>query len=250
MQTPDIAVYLPQIGHATGQAVVICPGGGYSILAYEWEGTEFAKLLNSKGIAAFVLKYRLPDVKSNITPHLSPLQDAKRAMRLVRANAAKWNIQKDRIGIMGFSAGGHLASTLLTQFDEGDKPSKDSIEQQSSRPDFGVLAYPVISMSKPIMHKGSRDRLIGSNADAELAAKYSSELQVKKETPPVFLVHAMDDNGVPVDNSLLFFQAMKDKGVPGELHVYPKGGHGFGLALGKGTLENWTSLCIDWMRSL
>jgi len=250
VQTPDIAVYLPPKRNATGQAVVICPGGGYSILAYEWEGTEFAKLLNSKGIAAFVLKYRLPDVKSNITPHLSPLLDAKRALRLVRTNAAKWNIQKDRIGIMGFSAGGHLASTLLTQFYEGDKSSKDSIEQQSSRPDFGVLAYPVISMTKPIMHKGSRDRLIGTNPDGELAAKYSSELQVRKETPPTFLVHAMDDQAVPVENSLLFFQAMKDKGVPGELHVYPYGGHGFGLAVGKGTLENWTSLCIDWIRSL
>jgi len=248
--SPDIAIYLPPKRNATGQAVIICPGGGYSILAYEWEGTEFAKLFNAKGIAAFVLKYRLPDPKSSTVQHLSPLLDAKRAMRLVRANAAKWNIQKDRIGIMGFSAGGHLASTLLTQFDEGDKTSKDSIEQQSSRPDFGVLAYPVISMSKPIMHKGSRDRLIGKDANAELSAKYSSELNVKKETPPTFLVHAMDDTSVPVENSLLFFQAMKDKGVSGELHVYPHGGHGFGLALGKGTLENWTTLCIDWMRSL
>ncbi len=250
VQTPDIAVYLPPKRNATGQAVVICPGGGYSILAYEWEGTEVAKLLNSKGVAAFVLKYRLPDAKSSITQHLSPLLDAKRALRLVRANAGKWNIEKDRIGIMGFSAGGHLASTLLTQFDEGDRDSKDSVEQQSSRPDFGILVYPVISMSKPIMHQGSRNRLIGATPAADLATKYSSELQVKKETPPTFLVHAMDDKGVPVENSLLFFQAMKDKGVTGELHVYPNGGHGFGLAIGRGNLENWTTLCIDWMRSL
>jgi acetyl esterase/lipase len=250
VQEPDIAVYLPPKRNATGQAVVICPGGGYSILAYEWEGTEVAKLLNSKGIAAFVLKYRLPDVKSSVVQHFSPLLDAKRALRIVRANAGKWNIQKERIGIMGFSAGGHLASTLLTQFDEGDKTSKDSIEQQSSRPDFGVLVYPVISMSKPIMHSGSRNRLIGSNPDAELAAKYSSELQVKKETPPTFLVHAMDDNGVPMENSLLFFQALKEKGVSGELHVYPYGGHGFGLAVGRGSLENWTMLCVDWIRGL
>ncbi len=250
VQNPDITVYLPAKRNATGQAVVICPGGGYSILAYDWEGTEVAKLLNSKGIAAFVLKYRLPDPKSNVVLHLSPLLDAKRALRIVRANAAKWNIQKDRIGIMGFSAGGHLASTLLTQFDEGDKASRDSIEQQSSRPDFGVLVYPVISMTKPIMHSGSRNRLIGSNPDAELALKYSGELQVKKETPPTFLVHALDDNGVPMENSLLFFQAMKDKGVSGELHVYPRGGHGFGLATGQGSLENWTSLCVDWIRGL
>jgi acetyl esterase/lipase len=250
VQVPDIAVYLPAKRNATGQAVVICPGGGYSILAYEWEGVEVAKLLNSKGIAAFVLKYRLPDPKSSTTLHLSPLTDAKRAMRMVRANAARWNIQRDRIGIMGFSAGGHLASTVLTQFDEGNRGSGDSIEQQSSRPDFGVLVYPVISMTKPIMHQGSRNRLIGNNPDPELATRYSTELQVKKETPPTFLVHAMDDNGVPMENSLLFYQAMKDKGVPGELHVYPSGGHGFGLAVGKGNLENWTTLCVDWIRSL
>jgi acetyl esterase/lipase len=250
VQNPDIAIYLPPKRSATGQAVVICPGGGYSILAYEWEGTEVAKVLNAKGIAAFILKYRLPDPKSSITQHLSPLLDAKRAVRIVRANAGKWNVQKDRIGIMGFSAGGHLASTLLTQFDDGDKASKDLIEQQSSRPDFGVLVYPVISMSKSIMHQGSRNRLIGSNPDAQLAAKYSSELQVTKETPPTFLVHAMDDNGVPMQNSLLFFQAMKEKGVTGELHVFPTGGHGFGLAIGQGRLESWTSLCIDWIRGL
>jgi acetyl esterase/lipase len=250
VQTPDMAVYLPTKRNATGQALVICPGGGYGILAYEWEGTEVAKWLNSKGIAAIVLKYRLPNSKSNITPHLSPLMDAKRALRLVRANASKWNIKKDRIGIMGFSAGGHLASTLLTQFDEGDKSAKDSVEQQSSRPDFGVLVYPVISMSKPVMHQGSRNNLIGANPSAELATKYSSELQVTKGTPPTFLVHAMDDKGVPVANSLLFYQAMSDAGVSGELHVYPAGGHGFGLGIGKGAVEAWTSLCIDWLKRL
>lgn len=250
VQSPDIAVYLPTRRNATGQAVVICPGGGYGILAYEWEGTEVAKWLNSKGIAGIVLKYRLPNAKSNITPHLSPLMDAKRALRLVRANAAKWNIQKDRIGVMGFSAGGHLASTLLTQSDEGNNASPDSIEQQSSRPDFGVLVYPVISMSKPIMHQGSRNNLIGSNPVAELATKYSSELQVTKATPPTFLIHAMDDGAVPMENSLLFFQAMKEAGVTGELHVYPMGEHGFGLGIGKGAVENWTNLCAEWMKNV
>lgn len=250
VQTPDIAVYLPTKKNVTGEAVVICPGGGYAGLAYDLEGVDVAKWLNTKGIAAFVLKYRLPLSKSNITPHLTPLMDANRALRIVRANAANWHIRKDRIGIMGFSAGGHLASTLLTHFDSGNPAATDSIEQQSSRPDFGILIYPVISMSKPVMHAGSRNNLIGGHPDPSLAAQFSNELQVTKETPPTFLVHAMDDNVVPVENSLLFFQAMKDKGVSGELHVFPKGGHGFGLAVGKGALESWTELCAAWINGL
>lgn len=248
VQVPGIAVYLPVKRNATGQAVVICPGGGYGVLAYDWEGVDVAKFLNAKGIAAIVLKYRLPVSKSNFTPHLSPLMDAKRAVRLARANAANWNVRKDNIGIMGFSAGGHLASTLLTHFDEGDKNAADTVERESSRPDFGVLVYPVISMTKPIMHQGSRNNLIGQNPDPALATDYSNELQVKKNTPPTFLVHAMDDDAVPVENSLLFFQAMKDKGVPGELHVYPKGGHGFGLGLGKPGVEDWMDACVGWMQ--
>lgn len=250
VQTPDIAVFLPPKRNATGEAVVICPGGGYAGLAYDWEGVEVAKWLNTKGIAGIVLKYRLPLSKSNLTPHLSPLLDAKRAMRLVRANAVQWNIQAGKIGVMGFSAGGHLASTLLTHFDEGNRDAPDSVERWSSRPDFGVLVYPVISMSKPIMHAGSRNNLIGEHPDTGLATLYSNELQVTKETPPTFLIHAMDDNAVPVENSLLFFQAMKDKGVPGALHVFPSGGHGFGLGIGKGLAESWTTLCADWIKRL
>lgn len=250
VQTPDIAVYLPTKRFATGAAVVICPGGGYAGLAYDLEGTDIAKWLNTQGIAGIVLKYRLPISKNNITPHLTPLMDAQRALRLVRANAAKWNINSNQIGIMGFSAGGHLASTLLTHNDRGNATATDSIEQQSSRPDFGILIYPVISMTKPIMHAGSRNNLIGEKPDPALANSYSNELQVTRETPPTFLLHAMDDNAVPVENSLLFFQALKDKGVPGELHVFPKGGHGFGLATGKGALERWASLCTDWIKSL
>jgi acetyl esterase/lipase len=250
VQTPGMTVYLPAKRSATGQAVIICPGGGYVYLSYNWEGTDPARLLAAKGIAAIVLKYRLPNSKSNITPHLSPLADAKRAIRIVRANAAEWNIKKDQVGIMGFSAGGHLASTLATHFDEGDKRATDSVEQQRSRPDFAVLVYPVISMSKPIMHAGSRNNLLGEKRDTALANLYSNELQVTKATPPTFLVHAMDDKSVPVENSLLFFQAMKDNGVTGELHVFPKGGHGFGLGIGRGAVENWTVLCIDWIRGL
>jgi acetyl esterase/lipase len=250
VQSPEIAVYLPTKKNATGQAVIICPGGGYSNLSYNWEGTDVAKLLNAKGITAIVLKYRLPNSKSNIVPNLSPLLDAKRAIRMVRFNAAKWNINKNRVGIMGFSAGGHLASTLGTHFDDGDAKAKDSIEQLSSRPDFMILIYPVISMTKNIMHKGSRNNLIGGTPTDELAKLYSNELQVTKTTPPTFLVHATDDKSVPVENSLLFYQALKDNGVPAEMHIYPAGGHGFGLGIGKGYLETWTDRLIDWLRGL
>jgi acetyl esterase/lipase len=250
VQQPDIAVFLPARRNATGQAVIICPGGGYRTLSYDWEGTEVAKLFNAKGIAAIVLKYRLPNSKSNVVPNLSPLLDAKRAIRMVRYNAAKWSINKDNVGIMGFSAGGHLASTLGTHFDKGNASDTDSIEQFSSRPDFMVLMYPVISMSKSIMHSGSRNNLIGEKPTDELAKLYSNELQVTKETPPTFLVHATDDKTVPVENSLLFYQALKDNGVPAEMHIYPTGGHGFGLALGRGYLETWTDRCLDWLRAL
>lgn len=249
VQQPDIAVYLPTRGIATGQAVVICPGGGYGILAYDKEGTDVAKLLNGKGITAIVLKYRLPNSKSNVEPHKSPLLDAQRAIRLVRANAAKWNINPNNVGIMGFSAGGHLASTAGTHFDKGNANATDPVDRFSSRPDFMVLAYPVITMSQPYMHAGSRNNLIGANPTTELATLYSNDLQVTKETPPTFIVHATDDAGVPVENALSFYQALKNKGVPAEMHLYPKGGHGFGLAVGKGYLETWTDRCVDWMRT-
>jgi dipeptidyl aminopeptidase/acylaminoacyl peptidase len=169
---------------------------------------------------------------------------------MVRFYAAKWNIKKDKVGIMGFSAGGHLASTLGTHFDSGNPNATDPIEQFSSRPDFMILIYPVISMSKNIMHAGSRNNLIGDKPTDELAKMYSNELQVTKATPPTFLVHATDDKTVPVENSLLFYQALKDNGGPAEMHIYPTGGHGFGLALGKGYLETWTDRCVDWLRSL
>lgn len=250
VQSPDITVYRPSRRAATGQAVIICPGGGDVNLSYSWEGTDVAKLLNAKGITAIVLKYRLPNSKSNLTPHLSPLMDAKRAIRLVRANSAKWNINPNKVGIMGFSAGGHLASTLGTHFDNGDANAADTAERFSCRPDFMVLVYPVISMSKPIMHAGSRNNLIGATADSSLAKLYSNELQVTKQTPPTFLIHATDDKTVPVENSLLMYQALKDNGVPVEMHIYPTGGHGFGLALGKGYLETWADRLVEWLRGL
>jgi len=250
VQKPSIAVYLPAKKIATGQAVVICPGGGYWILAYDWEGIDIAKWLNSKGIAAVVLKYRLPVSKSNIIRHESPLLDVKRAMRLVRHHALEWNINPDKVGIMGFSAGGHLASTLGTHFDLGISNTNDPVEMISSRPDFMILIYPVITFSKPFMHEGSKNALLGEPADSELVTSYSNELQVKENTPPTFLIHAGDDEAVPVENSLVFYQALKAKGIPAEMHIYPEGGHGFSLAIGSYYLESWTDRCIAWLKRL
>jgi acetyl esterase/lipase len=250
VQQPAIEIYLPSKQSATGQAIVICPGGGYGILAYDWEGTDIAKWLNANGIAAIVLKYRLPNSKNNVDPKLSPLLDAQRAIRTVRANADKWNIKKDKIGIIGFSAGGHLASTAGTHFDKGNPNATDSIDRQSSRPDFMVLMYPVITMLRQSMHQGSRNNLIGANADSATTKYYSNELQVTKETPPTFLVHASDDKTVPVENSIIFYQALIANNIPAEMHIYPYGGHGFGLAIGKGYLSSWTDRCIDWLKSL
>lgn len=251
VQAPGISIYLPSKRTATGQAVIICPGGGYSVLAYGWEGSDPARWLAAKGIAAIVLKYRLPEPGSNVNPTLSPLMDAQRAIRTVRFFANKWNIKKDKIGIMGFSAGGHLASTAGTHFDNGNAGAVDSIEQQSSRPDFMVLVYPVISMSKDIMHKGSRNRLIGENADSATAKYYSNELQVTANTPPTFLIHSTDDKTVPVENSLLFYQALRNNNIPAEMHIFPKGGHGFGLGLSYGgSIEKWIELCLEWIRQM
>jgi len=238
VQVPQIEVYLPNKRSVTGQAVIICPGGGYSILAYDWEGTDVAKLLNAHGIAAIVLKYRLPDSLSSTSPDQVPLMDAKQAMRIVREKAASWNINPNKIGIMGFSAGGHLASTLSTHFEEETKPN------------FSILIYPVISMDKSIAHMGSRNNLIGKQPSEEMAKLYSNELQVTANTPPTFLIHATDDQSVPVENSLLYYEALKKNKVPTEMHIYPAGGHGFGLANGNRSLESWPVLLIEWMRGL
>jgi len=247
VQKPDIEVYLPAKANATGQAVIICPGGGYHILAYDWEGTDIAKWLNSQGIAGIVLKYRLPTSKSQVVPHKSPLLDAKRAMRLVRSNAKDWNINPNQIGIMGFSAGGHLASTLGTHFDYGIKTAEDPIDRISSRPDFMVLVYPVISFTKNF-HSGSKEALLGPKPDEQLVTSYSNELQVGLDAPPAFLIHTGDDLAVPVENSIDFYRALKDKGVKAEMHIYPEGGHGFGLAIGKGYLQTWPDRLSSWLK--
>jgi acetyl esterase/lipase len=247
---PDIAVYLPTKKFATGQAVVICPGGGYGGLAYDLEGTDIARYLNSIGIAGVVLKYRLPSIETSLEPHKTPLMDAQRAMRLVRFNAAKWNIDPGKIGIMGFSAGGHLASTLGTHFDYGNKASADSIERNSCRPDFMILMYPVISFTDSCLHSGSRKTLLGNNPDKDLIISYSNELQVKDDTPPAFFVHADDDSGVPVENTLLMYKALRKKKIPAELHILSEGEHGFGLALNNEHVASWSNSLKLWLNSL
>lgn len=251
VQKPEIEVFLPAKKNANGQAVVICPGGGYAILAYDWEGTDIAKWLNSLGVAGIVLKYRLPRSKSNIIGYKSPLLDAQRAIRLTRHHAKEWHIEPDKIGIMGFSAGGHLASTAGTHFDPGDPNADDPIERQSSRPDFMILGYPVISFTDNAKHKGSRANLLGDEVEnKELQKYFSNELQVTKETPPAFLFHASDDTGVPVKNSLLFYEALVNHSVPAEMHIFPKGGHGFSLAIKNKHLSSWTTHCAAWLQWL
>ncbi len=249
VEKPTIEVYLPAKNSSTGQAVVICPGGGYVGLAYDWEGTDIAKWLNSKGIAGIVLKNRLPSVNSNMVPHQSPLMDAKRAIRLARHHAKDWNIEDGKIGIMGFSAGGHLAATLGTHFEE-DQGGSDVIDQLSCRPDFMALIYPVISTTADFMHKGSRDYLLGKDASQDLIRFYSNELHVGNHTPPTFLMHAGDDMAVPVENSIVFYQALKEKNIPAEMHIYPEGGHGFSLAVGKDYLSTWPDRLADWLKKI
>lgn len=250
VQKPTLEIYLPTKRNATGMAVVICPGGGYQGLAYDWEGTDIAKYLNSKGIAAFVLKYRLPKSSSIIVGHKAPLQDAQRAIRLVRQNSEKWNLSQNKIGIMGFSAGGHLASTLGTHYHDDKNSLSGPNDSLSARPDFMILVYPVITMKAPHVHEGSRNNLLGKNPKQELIDYYSNELLVTKDTPPTFMVHSSDDKAVSVMNSILFYQALQKEEIYSEMHIYPEGGHGFALAIGKGHLQTWIYRLSEWMESL
>jgi acetyl esterase/lipase len=227
---------------ATGAAIVICPGGGYSHLSEVKEGSDVAKWLNSIGISAFVLRYRL-----GMRYHQpNQLLDAARAVRTVRSRAKEWNIDPARIGILGFSAGGHLASTLGTHFDAGMPKAADPIDRVSSRPDLMVLVYPVISMGE-FAHGGSKLNLLGEAPSADLVKLYSNELQVTAETPPTFLVHTMSDSTVPVENSLMFADALRRNKVPFELHLYERGPHGFGLAPTNPVLATWVERCADWL---
>jgi acetyl esterase/lipase len=249
VQEPTIEIFLPAKRAATGKAVLIFPGGGYQFLAYDWEGTDVAKFLNAKGIAAIVVKSRLPNSKALIAPHIVPLQDAQRAMRLTRANAEKWNIHKDEIGIIGFSAGGHLASSLGTQYDKVVYKHQDSIDKISARPDFMALVYPVITM-KALTHQGSKNSLLGENPSEAKVEAFSNETQVTANTPPTFLVHATDDSAVPVENSLLFYAALKAQKIAVSLFIYPKGGHGFGLGLQDEFLKDWPHQLVTWITTL
>jgi acetyl esterase/lipase len=220
------------------------------IQAYDHEGTDIAKFLNSIGVAAIVLKYRLPTAGNTRVPHMAPLQDAQRAMRLVRKNALAWNIDAGKIGIMGFSAGGHLASTLATHFDYGLKNAKDTVERISCRPDFLILIYPVISFIDSAKHKGSVDALLGKNSSRQLKEYYSNELHVNENTAPAFIVHADDDEGVSVNNSLLMYNALHKNKIAAELHIIAKGGHGFGLATGNNHLASWSNNLTLWLQAI
>ncbi|MBL9083970.1 MAG: alpha/beta hydrolase [Planctomycetales bacterium] len=241
--TPWLWLYPAPADKANGAAVVVCPGGGYGGLAIGHEGNDVAKWWNSLGVSAYVLKYRVAPYK-----HPVPLGDVQRAIRLVRSKADEWKLDPKRIGVMGFSAGGHLASSLATHFDDGQTDSKDPIDATGCRPDFAVLCYPVITFTQEqFMHAGSRRNLLGDKPDPELVKLMSSELQVTDKAPPTFLFHTAEDTGVPPENSVFFFQALRAAKVPAEMHIYQRGRHGVGLASDDAVLNTWTGRLKDWM---
>lgn len=249
---PTLSIFLPKPDVATGSAVVVCPGGGYGMLAVDHEGKQVAEWLNSIGVAAFVLKYRLAPAYRE--PAM--LHDVNRAIRVVRAGASKWGVDPDRVGLMGFSAGGHLASTGGTHFDAGKPDAEDPIDRASSRPDRLILVYPVISMSEPYGHMGSARNLLGEKPSEELVKLYSNDQQVTPQTPPTFLAHTNADAAVVPENSLLFALALRKAGVPLELHIFEKGQHGLGLGTGakqfnigpEPGFQAWPKLCEVWLR--
>jgi acetyl esterase/lipase len=243
---PKLTPYPAAAAVANGTGVVVCPGGGYRNLASDHEGKQVAEWLNTLGVSAFVVQYRVgPRYR-----HPVPLQDAQRALRLVRARARDFGVDPARLGILGFSAGGHLAATTGTHDGEGAPAANDPIDRMSARPDFMVLAYPVMSMAAPYAHRGSVQSLLGDTPDPRLLEDLSNERRVTARTPPAFLFHTADDATVPVENSLAFTQAMHEAGVPVELHVFPKGKHGLGLAPADPVLSQWPGLCAAWMRAM
>lgn len=244
---PTLTIYPAPKEKTTGTAIVICPGGAYVNLAMDHEGQQIAQWLNSLGVAAFILKYRHRRSGAGYG-HPAPLQDAQRAVRMVRSRAKEWNIDSNRIGILGFSAGGHLASSAGTHFQKNYYEPKDSIDQFSCRPDFMILIYPVISLAEWYTHIGSKLNLLGKNPDQTLVEDFSNERQVTSETPPTFLVHANDDKTVPPENSIFFYLALRKAKVPAEMHIYENGGHGFGLGREKSAPSSWPARCADWMQ--
>lgn len=242
---PTLTVYRPR--HKTSDAsVIICPGGGYGILAIDHEGYDIAQWFNDRGVTAFVLKYRLPQDELFENAVIRPLQDAQQAIRIVRKNASGFGVSADKTGIMGFSAGGHLASTASTHFNTQVGEITD--QAISVRPDFSILIYPVITFGDVNTHSGTRDNLVGTNAPAEIIDLYSNEKHVTAETPPVFLISTSDDF-VPAENSILYYQACRNNKVPAEIHIYEKGGHGYALKKnGLGPVETWPDRMEDWLR--
>jgi len=242
VQVPTLTPYLAQADRRSGTAVIICPGGGYNRLAADHEGRVPAEWLNSLGVSAFVLKYRLKEYG-----HPAPLRDVLRAVRLLRQDAAKWAIAPDRIGVLGFSAGGHLAASAGTLFDDPDGRTGAAIDAVSGRPDFMVLVYPVIRLTGPDAHTGSGKSLLGANATPEMLERYSLDTRVTRNTPPAFLVHGGTDTAVPPENSLHFYAALRRAGVPAEMHLYREGAHGIGLRPGNGPMSDWPKRCAEWM---
>jgi acetyl esterase/lipase len=242
VSVPTLEIYFPE--KPNGTAIIICPGGGYSNLAYSKEGSKVAKEYIKWGITAFILKYRLPNDTTIKDKTIGPLQDAQMAVKTVRMRASEWGIDTAKVGIAGFSAGGHLASTAITHF---NKAVINNVEGINLRPSFGILVYPVISFADSLMHKGSRNKLLGENPSADMIALYSNELQVTSNTPPTFLIHSEDDKVVKVENSLLFYMALLKKGVAAEMHIYPKGGHGFGI--NNMNHGRWIDRSYEWLKA-
>jgi acetyl esterase/lipase len=243
VSVPTITVFLPPKEKANGTAVIICPGGGYHLLVIEREGRDIAREFNKLGIAAFVLKYRLPDDLIMTDKSIGPLQDAQRAVQLVRERAVEWNIDPHKIGIMGFSAGGHLAATASTHFENSYIENKKGT---NLRPDFMILVYPVISMADSLGHIGSREYLLGKNPSEKQIILFSNQLHVGKSTPPAFLILAGDDSVVKPENSIIFYDALIKNGIPAEMHIYKSGEHGF---LKEPPFEEWFGRCCYWMKS-
>ena len=246
LDRPKLTLYRAPADKANGAAVVVCPGGGYVVVASDHEGKQVAEWLNGLGVSAFVLQYRLaPRYR-----HPAPLQDAQRAVRLVRARAGEWGVDPARVGMLGFSAGGHLTATAGTHFDAGEAGAADPVDRQSSRPDFLVLCYPVITLKAAATHAGSRDSLLGKDPDPALVESLSNETQVTPQTPPTFLWHTNEDTGVPAENSILFYDALRRAKVEAELHIFVKGPHGIGMAPADPAASMWPRLCAAWLDAM